>query len=225
MVLRSMRRRPVFFPSFPVSLIKQPFLMTDIQSDKDRLRKKYRAARKRAHEAGAHEAARRLAENFLAARVRDHMDFSGVVATYAAMASEIDTMPLSLILRNDGYDLALPVVVETRAPLIFRRWRPGDDLMDGPHATRHPNPDAPVVTPGVVLAPLVAFDRFGGRLGQGQGYYDRTLKSLRAAGHLLAVGLAFAVQEADSLPHGGFDEPLDWVVTEKETIRCGEGKR
>ena len=197
--------------------------MTDIPSDKDRLRKKYRAARKRAHEAGAHEAAKRMAENFLAAGGR--MGLSGAVAAYAAMGNEIDTMPLSLILQDNGYELALPVVTKTRAPLIFRRWKPADKLINGPHATRHPTPGAPVVTPGVILAPLVAFDRTGDRLGQGQGYYDRTLKSLRAAGPVLAVGLAFAVQEADSLPDGGFDEPLDWVITEKEAIRCGEHKR
>jgi 5-formyltetrahydrofolate cyclo-ligase len=193
---------------------------SDVPSDKDRLRKVYRARRRRAFDAGGAAAAERMTGNFHAKR--NDMGLSGTVAVYAAMGSEIDAMPLSLALQNDGYDLALPVVASVRTPLIFRRWKPGDDLIDGPHATRHPGPEALQVTPGVVLAPLVAFDRKGCRLGQGQGYYDRTLKSLRAAGPVLAVGLAFAAQEADGLPEGDFDEPLDWLVTEKEVIKVRE---
>lgn len=211
-----------FFLPFPSPLSNRVFPMSDISSKKNQLRKKFRGRRKRVHEESGAAAASLLAENFIAAG--DDMGFpdSGVIAVYDAMGSEIDAMPLSLALQNCGYDLALPVVASVRAPLIFRQWKPGDDLIDGPHATRHPGPGAPVATPDVVLVPLVAFDRMGGRLGQGQGYYDRTIAFLRGRGNVLAVGLAFAVQEADGLPHGDFDEPLDWLVTEKEVIRCGE---
>ena len=45
-----------------------------------------------------------------------------------------------------------------------------------------PDPAAPLATPAVVLVPLLGFDRRGHRLGYGQGYYDRTLRALRAAG-------------------------------------------
>ncbi len=196
---------------------------SDVPSDKDRLRKEFRARRRRAFEAGGAAAAARMAENFLAARDDIGLPPTAAIAAYAAMGSEIDPRALLAALDGDGFTITLPVVARARAPLVFRRWKPGDALDDGPHATRHPGPDAPELTPGVVLVPLVAFDRIGGRLGQGQGYYDRTLGVLRAKGPLLAVGLAFAVQEADRLPHGDFDEPLDWVVTEKEIIECGKG--
>ena len=47
----------------------------------------------------------------------------------------------------------------------------------------NPNcPDAPEILPDVLLMPLTAFDREGGRVGYGRGYYDRAVAGLRAAG-------------------------------------------
>jgi 5-formyltetrahydrofolate cyclo-ligase len=71
----------------------------------------------------------------------------------------------------------------------------------------------------VILAPLLAFDRRGYRLGYGGGFYDRTLAILRSRGRVLAVGMAYAGQEVAAVPHGPNDERLDWIVTEAEAIR------
>ena len=67
-----------------------------------------------------------------------------------------------------------------------------------------------------MLAPLLAFDRTGGRLGYGAGYYDRTLPNLAAS---FALGCAFAAQEVEAVPMGPFDRRLDAVATEQEVIR------
>jgi 5-formyltetrahydrofolate cyclo-ligase len=75
------------------------------------------------------------------------------------------------------------------------------------------------MTPRVVLVPLLAFDREGYRLGYGGGFYDRTLMALRAAGPVLAVGLAYAAQEVPAVPRDANDRRLDWIVTEAEAIR------
>jgi 5-formyltetrahydrofolate cyclo-ligase len=69
--------------------------------------------------------------------------------------------------------------------------------------------------------PLLAFDRTGYRLGYGGGFYDRSLAELRAAKKVLAVGVAFSVQEVDAVPHDGNDQPLDWIVTECEVFEIG----
>jgi 5-formyltetrahydrofolate cyclo-ligase len=73
----------------------------------------------------------------------------------------------------------------------------------------------------VLLTPLLAFDRHGGRLGQGGGFYDRSLAQLRDKGHVTAIGVAFAAQEVQNAPVDARDAPLDAVVTEKEWISCG----
>ncbi len=63
------------------------------------------------------------------------------------------------------------------------------------------------------------FDRDGYRLGYGGGFYDRTLDRLRARKEVTAVGVAFAAQELDSVPHDSSDARLDLIVTENEVIR------
>ena len=77
-----------------------------------------------------------------------------------------------------------------------------------------PGPDAPELTPDLVVVPLLAFDGAGARLGQGGGYYDRTLAALRAAGPVVALGLAYAGQEVARLPVEAHDQRLDAVLTE-----------
>jgi 5-formyltetrahydrofolate cyclo-ligase len=69
-----------------------------------------------------------------------------------------------------------------------------------------------------MIVPLVAFDRDGGRLGYGGGFYDRTLEILRAKRATLAIGFAFSGQEAAGLPLEPTDQPLDMIVTETGII-------
>ena len=144
----------------------------------------------------------------------------GIVAGYWPMGHEIDPRPLLERLQAAGWRVALPEVVAKDYPLLFRHWRTGDEsgLVAGPHGTRHPGPDAPVVEPDLVLVPLLAFDNRLYRLGYGGGYYDRTLESLRSRRQIKAIGLAFAGQQVDAVPHDDNDQRLDGVLTEKGLI-------
>jgi 5-formyltetrahydrofolate cyclo-ligase len=72
--------------------------------------------------------------------------------------------------------------------------------------------------PQIVIVPLVAFDRRGGRLGYGGGFYDRTLEMLRAAQPTMAIGFAYEAQEDANLPLEPTDQPLDLIVTERGII-------
>jgi 5-formyltetrahydrofolate cyclo-ligase len=119
-----------------------------------------------------------------------------------------------------GHLCALPVVARRRAPLIFRRWAPETALVPGAHGEGVPPECAEEVVPDLVIVPGLAFDRDGFRLGYGAGYYDRTLAALRTSRPVAAVGLAYAEQLIGHVPRGERDEPLDWIVTERETIRC-----
>jgi 5-formyltetrahydrofolate cyclo-ligase len=69
----------------------------------------------------------------------------------------------------------------------------------------------------LVLAPLVAFDPAGHRLGMGGGYYDRTfayLLSRRTFNNPLLIGIAYGFQEVATLSANPWDVPLNGVVTE-----------
>lgn len=134
---------------------------------------------------------------------------------YLPMRSEIDPLPAMAAHRGP---VGVPVTPKRGLPLSFREWSPGCALVDGGFGTRLPA-EGNWIVPEVLIVPLVAFDRRGGRLGYGGGFYDRTLAMLRAAGPTLAVGYAWGAQEDDGLPLEATDQPLDLIVTEGEVIR------
>lgn len=66
----------------------------------------------------------------------------------------------------------------------------------------------------VILVPGLAFDSGGNRLGQGGGWYDRTLERARHKGAPLVIGVAFECQIVPSVPHENHDARMDYLVTE-----------
>ncbi|MDD3181260.1 MAG: 5-formyltetrahydrofolate cyclo-ligase [Alphaproteobacteria bacterium] len=141
------------------------------------------------------------------------------IACYLAQGDELDPLPLTEVLVERGHSLCLPVVDEAEHPLSFRSYQLGDFFCLGAMQIPEPLSLAPLVVPDVLLVPLVGFDRGGRRLGQGGGFYDRTLALLRAQKKILAVGLAYAAQEVPQIPTGEHDVLLGAIVTEKEVIR------
>lgn len=143
----------------------------------------------------------------------------GEVGGYWPLGSELDVRPALLRLRQAGRAAALPVSGPRGTSLTFRDWDPALPLVAGRYGILEPGDDRPERWPTVILVPLLAFDRSGHRLGYGAGYYDRTLAALRARHPVVAVGCAFAVQEVPAVPAADHDERLDWIVTERATLR------
>jgi len=139
-----------------------------------------------------------------------------VVAGYSPIRSEIDPAPLMQELAARGMRLALPVITARDSPLGFRLWAANDKLLRGPLGILEPSPDAAEIVPDIVLVPLAAFDRLGHRIGYGAGHYDRTLARLRDSKKIIAIGLAFAVQEIETIPALPHDVALDYVLTETQ---------
>jgi 5-formyltetrahydrofolate cyclo-ligase len=133
-----------------------------------------------------------------------------VIAGYWPIGSEIDPRPALHRLHRSGAQLALPEATPPGNPLIFRLYIEGDPLLPGLFGTLHPA--GPVVTPDLLLIPLLAFDDRGHRLGYGAGYYDRTLAALPRA-H--AIGCAYAAQQVDQVPTTPHDAALHAVATER----------
>jgi 5-formyltetrahydrofolate cyclo-ligase len=188
--------------------------MTLIEA-KRQLRETARARRRAVHDAGGPAAAAALADAF---EREVAVPPGAVVSGYWPAGAELDVKPLLARLHARGHPLVLPVVIERDAPLIFRAWRPGDPVVKGNGASV-PRDDAAVREPDLLLVPMVGFDRRGTRLGQGAGYYDRTLLKLRAARAITAIGVAYAAQELPDIPTGPYDQPLDAVLTEAGLIK------
>jgi 5-formyltetrahydrofolate cyclo-ligase len=190
-------------------------------TDKPALRAEALARRAGLTAAERAEASRLAAERLLAALPAA----PGVVSAFMPIGDEIDTAPLVLGLAARGLALALPCIAARGRPLLFRRWAPGEPLEAKVWGIREPRPSAPAALPDTLVCPLVAFDRRGGRIGHGAGYYDMSLAALRAQKPVRAIGYAFACQEAAAVPLEPHDEPLDLIVTEREVIAPARAPR
>lgn len=154
-----------------------------------------------------------------------HLLGPGVVAGYAPLGGEIDSGPVMRRLAEAGARLARPAVRDRQGRLDFHAWREGDPQSPDALGVPSPLPESERLIPDLVLAPLLAFDRRGGRLGQGGGYFDRAIADLRARGPVVVVGLAFAGQEVDEVPTEAHDARLDGVLTEQGYVETGPIRR
>ena len=145
-----------------------------------------------------------------------------VVAGYWPIGTEPDVRHTLSHLDLIGFGCALPVVVAKGEPLTFRTWTPQTPLERSGLGILAPAATIPEVDPDVLLVPLLAFDRAGYRLGYGAGFYDRTLERLRRSKRVTAVGIGFAGQEVDSVPRDQYDQPLDWLVTERFALKIAK---
>jgi 5-formyltetrahydrofolate cyclo-ligase len=156
-------------------------------------------------------------------RVRALPEFRNAhtIAAYVGVGDEVATIALL----EDALSREVTVAVP---------WRDGDDL----HLARitalaelvpvsfgllepaHQLAASRLLIPaeaGLLLIPGVAFDRDGGRLGHGKGFYDRLLE--RAGPGPLRVALAFECQVVGQVPMTAGDERMDLVVTEEAVYR------
>ena len=144
------------------------------------------------------------------------------IAGYLPIKTEID--PLSAMEEASAHSLVgVPVVQGNSKPLKFARWEPGCDLKKGPFDVQIPV-NSNYLVPEVLIIPMVAFDRNGGRLGYGGGFYDRTLDYLRSRHATLAIGFAYSEQEFENLPLEPTDQKLDIIITEREIIEFKHSK-
>jgi 5-formyltetrahydrofolate cyclo-ligase len=150
---------------------------------------------------------------------------AGTVLLFYSFGSEVTTAAMVDRVHAAGKRLLLPYLTEGRAEdsMDAAVVRPGDDLIPASYGAREPARRVPVDPSEVdlVVAPGLAFDRRGYRLGYGGGHYDRYLSRLRP--DAVRVGIGFAVQIVERVPLGPGDRPVDLVVTENEVIDCRAG--
>ncbi len=163
--------------------------------------------------------AHRLAFKALPSPLVRRLESARIVALYVPMDDEAPAMRLAAQLATMDKIVAVPRVLDRLGGMDFVEWRAEDQLFPGLHGTSHPEPAGPPVTPDVIFAPLLGFDRSMNRLGQGGGYYDRAFARFPEA---LRIGLAWSCQEYDALPADPWDLPLHIIMTEVELIESAD---
>jgi len=150
----------------------------------------------------------------------DEMREASTVHLFASFGSEVDTSPIIERLLETGRRPVLPVVLAEQWTMEHAAISSLADLEPGFKDIPEPKVSCPRVTPDkidLVIVPGVAFDRSGGRLGYGGGFYDRFLAESAAP----RVAVAFWLQVFDDVPRDEHDLPVHAIVTEREIIRSG----
>ena len=138
-----------------------------------------------------------------------------IAAVYHPAGAEFDPACVAEKLTALGWTLALPFCRAPDEAMVFRRHAKGERLVPDGAGILSPPPSAQVLTPDLIIAPVLAFDAQGYRLGQGGGYYDRTLDAINQSGATPpVVGLAYDGQEVEAVPVGEHDQRLDAILTE-----------
>jgi 5-formyltetrahydrofolate cyclo-ligase len=146
---------------------------------------------------------------------------------YLSARSEVRTRPLLTAAIAAGKQVVVPYCVGSQLDLFL--LDSPDELAPGSYGIPEPRPELRAL-PGkrvdparidLVMVPGVAFDRRGGRLGHGRGYYDRFLPRLRI--DALAIGVAFECQLVPEVPMLSADVFMDRVITER-AVYPGRGR-
>nr|WP_251129076.1 MULTISPECIES: 5-formyltetrahydrofolate cyclo-ligase [unclassified Exiguobacterium] len=136
------------------------------------------------------------------------------VAVTLALDLEIDTLPLIRLAWQAGKSVFVPKV--TKQGLTFHEIHSFEDLEPGVMGILEPTTAATTRTIDVCIVPGRVFDRSGYRIGWGGGYYDRFLATYEG----VTISLAYDVQLLDDIPVEPHDIPVDFIVTERETVLC-----
>ena len=140
----------------------------------------------------------------------------GTVASFLAMPSEVDTS--KLFHRLPGWRWVLPRV-ESSTSLSFRdRDVPRETHRFGMEQPADEGPIIPIHEIDIFLAPGLAFDGSGGRIGNGRGFYDRMLASMRSDAQV--VGVTVENRVLDSIPMEDHDRYVGWLATERGVTAC-----
>lgn len=136
------------------------------------------------------------------------------IAVYWPIRGEINLRPWMVEASTRGARICLPVVIMKDQPVEFHHWRPGGAMAKGIWNIPVPA-DAVQVEPDVVIVPLLGVDEAGYRLGNGGGYYDRTLARLPENLLTIGVGQTFARMQTIF--------PMPWDIPMKKVV-LGDGK-
>jgi len=144
----------------------------------------------------------------------------GTVSAFIGMSGEVDLS--SLFTRLPGWRWVLPRVEADRSLTFRDRDLPRETHPWGMEQPTDAGPVIPLHEIDVFLTPGLAFDRSGGRLGNGGGFYDRVLARKRRDSP--AVGITVARRVVDTVPMKPHDQRVDWLATENGVTPCSPSR-
>jgi 5-formyltetrahydrofolate cyclo-ligase len=147
---------------------------------------------------------------------------SKAVFCFLSTAHEVKTEEIILKAFRLGKDVLVPLLNPQEGDMQVVRISRDTRFAIGEYGVREPSLETREVVSSAcidfVIAPGLAFDIFGNRIGYGGGHYDKLFKNISNDVTRVAVGYDFQIIE--SVPHSDFDESVHFIVTETKTLRC-----
>jgi len=145
-----------------------------------------------------------------------------IVMAYTSKEKEVNTEPLISALFAHGNPVVVPIIVKEDVSLRLSYIRDFSVLVPSTFGVPEPiGSEIPAAAEDIdtIILPMLGFDRKGGRIGYGAGYYDRFLSK---NANLRKIGIAFACQESDDLPLEENDIRMNVIVTEDGIVYPAE---
>ena len=188
-------------------------MLSSLTDQKSQLRQRCKAIRKELGDEIRQQASLTICAHLAA---WDIFQTSENILTYMPIRSEVDLR--SLLNDFPEKHWSLPRILPGEdGRMVFHEYDP-DNLIVHPYGMAEPAPHLPQVPADeiqLVLAPGLAFDRSGKRLGYGGGYYDRFFQGFKG----VSLGVVFQALLLEGLPNGEHDVPVDWLVSENGLIK------
>jgi 5-formyltetrahydrofolate cyclo-ligase len=141
---------------------------------------------------------------------------NSTVGSYYSINFELDLKILNTLLFKKKISLSLPFIYEDNELMEFKEWNSSDVLQLNKYGIPQTFLDSKTIIPDIFLVPLLAFDKYGNRLGYGSGYYDKYFNMLnKTKKKFRTIGIGFSFQKKDKLKILKTDFCLDAVFTEK----------
>ena len=136
---------------------------------------------------------------------------------YYPISYELNILNIVNVKFFKNFNFLLPIIKKNHS-MYFCEWKKNDVLRLNSLGVPEPI-KSKIITPDIILVPMLAFDKNKTRLGYGKGFYDRYLNSLkRKKKRSLAIGIAFYFQKYNKLPTNKNDFKLDYIITEKGVL-------
>lgn len=140
---------------------------------------------------------------------------------YVSYKNEVDTKEIIKKAISDGKEIYIPrTEIETKHMEAIKITSL-DNLLENKYGILEPRLEEKFIDPNeldLIIVPGVGFDKYGGRIGYGAGYYDRYFKRIRNR-NMKKIALAYDFQIIDKVPMDEYDEKMDGLITEKEQIQ------
>jgi 5-formyltetrahydrofolate cyclo-ligase len=180
-----------------------------MSEDKDRVRKILRGKKEAMVPKERLEKSHRICRHLM-----DIIRNGETVMVFTSKEKEVNTKPLIQSLFGKGNPVVVPIIVKEDFSLRLSYLRDLSVLIPSTFGVPEPiGSEIPAAAAdiGTIILPMLGFDRMGGRIGYGAGYYDRFLSKNPG---MRKIGIAFACQEVGRLPVDENDIRMDVIITE-----------